>query len=268
MFAVTAFEARRLGAIRAVVGAFFVVRTTPLLEWVPGLLRHHGGPLYGWPDEQAYRMGLFGVLLPIALVKALCVVRTGAALLFALGVHARVAGVTAALAGYLVWSQEPLSFIFTYNTLLVATLLVALGDGAEVHTLLGQRGQATASPVSSVWLLRGFVVSIYVWGGIAKLNAAWLAGETLRRLATHRFIDGAFSHLVLASSGARVAAAWGTVAAELGLAVLLLVPRTRVVAVIGACGLHAIFETTAHPDIFGWLMVTLLAAFWPPRRTT
>ena len=160
-------EARRLGALRIFVGALFLIRTTPLLYLVPGLRENHGGPLFGWPDGEL-RAGFAGVVLPVLAVEVLVVLRTVAAALFCAGIFARPAGIAAALLGYVVWSQEPFSFIFTLHTLYLSTALLALTDAR--------------SPRSSIALMRAFIVSIYAWSALGKLHHRWLDGSVLRTL--------------------------------------------------------------------------------------
>lgn len=260
----TGTTARALGALRIAVGVIFLIRTTPLLYLVPGLFRHHGGPLFGVPDGAGLRTGLFGVVLPVTVVVALVVLRTVSAILFTLGVRARVTGLVTSALGYLVWSQEPLSFIFTFHALLISIALLAIGDGADARALSPSR-RTEAVPRSSLWLVRSFVVSVYAWSGIAKLGDAWTSGETLARLHANGYTTGALADFALSPAHVALSAKL-TLGAELALAPLLLVRRTRPLAVVLASLMHAGFELTVHPDVFGWLMVALLTLFWPLER--
>lgn len=150
MNAARSYETRRLGALRIFVGSLLLVRTTPLLYLVPGLREHHGGPLFGWPDGELH-VGLAGITLPVFAVQVLVVLRTVAVVLFLAGLFARAAGLTAAVLGYVVWSQEPFSFIFTLHTLYLSTALLALGDAVSARALMPAR---VRSPGSSVALVR------------------------------------------------------------------------------------------------------------------
>jgi hypothetical protein len=259
--------AQRLGAVRIFVGALFLVRTTPLLYFVPGLREHHGGPLFGWPDGEL-RSGIGGIIFPIVTIQVLVVLRTIAAFLFMIGVRARPAGIAAAVLGYLVWSQEPFSFIFTLHTLFLATGLLALTDAVNARALVSgslRSSAKPASPASSVALMRAFILSIYAWSAVGKLHGRWLDGTVLRVLCESGYVSGGVAKLLLGSPAAMRAAALGTLFVEALLVPLLWFPRTRVAAVALACMLHGIFEVGMHPDVFGWLMVGLLVLFWPPR---
>ena len=70
----------------------------------------------------------------------------------------------------------------------------------------------------------------------------------------------------LGSDAALRVVALGTPFLEAALVPLLVYRRTRVAGIVIACMLHAVFELSMHPDVFGWLMVGLLVVFWPPRR--
>lgn len=251
---------RPLGYARVAIGTIFLVRSTPLLRLVPGLFENHGGPLYGWP-EGGLRVALFGLVLPVVVIKALIVVRTVAALLFTVGVATRVAGVVAVVAAYLVYAQEPFSLIFTLHALYLSMLLLAVSDATAVVAL---RPTQVRSPSSSVGLLRAFVVSIYAWSAIAKLRPGWLDGTALRAL--HEV--GALTNVdwLFANEPRARTTAIAIVVAELTLGPLLIVRRTRAVAIVAACAFHGVLELAAHPDVFGWVMIALVAGSFTSRR--
>jgi len=251
---------RALGYARVAIGIIFLVRTTPLLHLVPGLFENHGGPLYGWPRGEL-RVAVLGLVLPVLAIKLLVIVRTLGALLFTLGIATRVAGVVAVLAAYLVYAQEPFLLIFTLHGLYLATLLLALTDATAFVAL---RPTAVRSPRTSVGLLRAFVVSIYAWSAIAKLRPTWLDGTILRALHAEGVILG--PDALFTASGAR-ATAIAIVLAEAMLGPLLLLPRTRAIAIVLACAFHAALEVAAHPDVFGWVMVTLVVAAFVTSRS-
>jgi hypothetical protein len=252
----------RLGTIRVLVGILLLVRTTPLFFLVPGLVRHHGGPLLGWPDGELHA-AYGGLTFPPALTKTLVVFRMIGVVLFLLGVHARVAGIAVAVLGYLVWSQEPFSFIFTLHTLYLATAILALTDAVAARAL---RPARVLSLETSVALVRAFVLSIYAWSAIAKLRGQWLDGSVLRVLRDGGFVSGPIARHVLATDLGLHVAAWATPLVELSLVPLLALRRTRAIGVALACVLHGVFEISMHPDVFGWLLVSLLVAFWPEKN--
>lgn len=248
---------RCLGYCRAAVGLLLVVRTTPLSRWLPTAASHVAPPLLGWP-EHGFRAAWGGVEIPDPLLMALCIVRTGAAALFMLGVWTRAAGTVAAFAALTVLTQDVFGFKFTLYTLFVATWLLAISGGGRHFAM---RPAPLGADGASPWLVHAFVASVYAWSGVAKVSVAWLTGRTLRALYEAHYLTGTAADVLFARPGRCSAAAWGVVVTELLLGPLLLVRRTRLLGVVAAVGMHAMYEWTAQPDVFGWLMAALLVTF-------
>lgn len=248
-----------LGRVRVVVGAVFLLRTTPLIHALPGLYANHGGPLLGWPVEGRVEAAVFGLVLPATAIKALIVVRTLGGVLFLLGVFARPAGISAAIAAYLVYAQEPFALIFTLHVLYTSVLLLACTDAVAAVAIVPARAR---SPRSSLWLIRGFLASVYLWSGVAKLRPDWLAGRTLTALRANGYAEGWVAELALRTPARAMASAWSVALLELALPFLLFFRRTRFVGIAVACAMHGVFEVAMHPDVFGWVMVALLGAWF------
>jgi Vitamin K-dependent gamma-carboxylase len=259
-------EVRVLGIIRILIGAIFLLRTTPLLWLFPGLVAHHGGPLLGWP-RPGFHIGLFGVVIPTLIIKGLVILRSVAAFSFMVGFRARIAGIIAVIAGYLVYSQEPFAFIFTLHTLYVSTLLLACTDAPSSYAIVPS---PVRNPQSSITLIRAFVVSIYAWSAIAKLRTSWLSGRVLSLLYQDRIVEGFLANLTVSTPLRAQLSAIAVVVLEASLGPLLLARPTRPVGIALACTMHAVFELTVHPDVFGWVMVALLLCYVPylPTRNT
>lgn len=238
-------EVRGQKRARIALGVVFVVRTTALANLLPIPLAHVRGPLLGWP-EPGWHFAWGGVVLPDGVRMAACIVRTLAAVLFLFGVKPRITGIMAGLLGLVALSQDPFGFIFTLYTLFLGTIVLALAEGSEVR------------------LLHLFLASIYAWSAIAKMQSEWLSGGTLLALAEDGLLSPHVAPLLLHHPAWRLAAAYGTFAIELILPAILLIPRTRMLALAVAVGLHVIFELTAHPDVMGWVMGALLLSLLPP----
>ncbi len=248
---------RFLGYSRAALGLLLVVRTTPLSRWLPWPVSHVAPPLLGWP-EHGFRAAWGGVVLSDSVVIALCIVRTIAAVLFMLGLWTRAAGTVAAVAAFAVLSQDAFGFKFTFYALFVGTWLLAISGGGCTFALrAAPAGRAGPSPP----LVHAFVASVYAWSAIAKLRMTWLTGETLRALHEGHYLTGALSDVLFATLDRCRAAACCVVAVELLLGPLLLVRPTRKMGIALAVGMHAAYEWTAHPDVFGWIMGALLISF-------
>jgi hypothetical protein len=252
---------------RIALGTLFIARTTPLANLLPIPLAHVGGPLFGWP-EAGFHLAWGGLVLPAGVQIALCVVRTVAALAFVIGVRARVAGVVAGACGFVALSQDPLGFVFTLYVLFAATLVLALTDGTSRFALVPDRPMGDAAfGQSSERLLALFVASIYAYSAAAKLQGEWVSGGTLLALAEDKLLGRYLASLLIDHPALRSTAAVGVFLIELSLPVLLLVRRTRRLAVFVALGLHATFEVAAHPDVMGWVMATLLLTVSRPAAT-
>lgn len=248
---------RALDRSRVALGVLLLVRTTPLANLLPEPMSHMATPLLGWP-EHGFRAAWAGLALPDALVQGLCVVRTAAALLFAVGVQTRAAGVVAAMAALAVLSQNAFAFTFTLYTLFVGTGLVALsGAGGSFALRPAARAAAHATP----WLVHSFVFAVYAWSAVAKLKIAYLSGRTLRTLYEAGFLSGWLGDVLFATPDRCRLAAWAVVLVEAALGPLLLVRRTRWVGLILALTMHAAYEWTARPDVFSWVMAALLLSF-------
>jgi hypothetical protein len=246
-----------LGRARVALGCVFLLRTTPALApfHIPFLT--DTVPLLGWPDGHA-RFAPFVPALPAALLAAMCIVRTLAAVAFTIGWRARVAGL-----GYLTVLQDPARFYTTHHVIFLGTLLLATTDAVASCAV---SPAPRRSPGSSLALIRAWVASIYLWAAIAKLRPDWLDGRTFVLLGREGLLRPSVATALLAADPVRAFAARVTVAAEIALAVLLLVRRTRRVALALALAFHLGLEWATSPDLFGWAMIALLFVFLDPHE--
>jgi hypothetical protein len=243
---------------RLAIGALFLVRTTPLVDALRFPFSIAAHPLLGWPDGRW--AGTAWLALPPTIIALLCIVRTGAAILFFAGIYARLAGLVAGATGYVVLLQQPFGFVFTVHLLYQGTILLALTDAGRAYAL---RPARPAAPASGVMLIRVFLASVYAWAGIAKLRPDWWDGRALALYVA----DGAFpawaARTLLATSTSRAISATSVILVELALPFLLLLPRLRIIGLVTAFALHAAIELIARPDLLGWEMGALLLALWP-----
>jgi hypothetical protein len=246
-----------LGRARVALGAVFLLRTTPVLAPLHIPFLADTIPLLAWPDGHAH-FTPFVPAVPAGLLAALCIVRTLAAIAFMVGVRARTAGIIAGGLGYLTVLQDPARFFTTHHVIFLGTLLLACTDAVATCAL---RPAARRSPTSSVWLIRVWVASIYVWAAIAKVRPDWLDGRTFALLAREGLLRPFVASTLLATDARRAVAAVGVVAVELALCPLLLIPRTRRFGLALAVAFHLGLEWAASPDLFGWAMIALLLAF-------
>jgi hypothetical protein len=240
-------DERALRYARSAFGVVFLLRTTPLLLPLHVPFSAQSFPLLGWPTQE-WTSAVPGLVVPSVVVATLCIARTVAALLFTIGVRARVTGTVAALCGYLVLAQDRFAFINSLHVLFLGTLVLA----------------CTAPPAraaSSVTLVRLFLASIYFWAGLAKLQAEWLSGRALEMQAHAGSFAGPLGGLV-DQPGLRAMASISIPFAELVLAALLVADRRRLAVALGLA-FHGLIELTVNPDTLGWQMLVLLLAIWP-----
>ncbi|HET7540743.1 MAG TPA: HTTM domain-containing protein [Polyangiaceae bacterium] len=249
-------DVRWLGLARAAIGALILFRTTPLLAAFDLPFLRSAYPLLGWPD------GHWTVAwLPSAAVALLCVVRTVAAVCFAIGYRVRLSGLLCGLSGLVILIDDPFQFVFTVVYLYLAAIVLSLTDASAGFALFPVTAR---SPESSRWLIRMFLASIYFWAGLYKLRADWLDGRTLDLLRQSGALTGHFIDVALRSELSRRLAAWFVVGLELSLGPALLVRRTRRSALLAAFAFHALLQLAASPDFLGFGMCALLLGCWEP----
>jgi hypothetical protein len=177
--------------------------------------------------------------LPDAGVPWLLALWAGAALLFALGLATRVAGVVlAAVLLYVVLLDEQTYSNHLYLLALVVLLLVLANAGAA-YALDARRAAATTHQRAHAWavfLLKTQVAATYAFAGLTKVNATYLSGATMAAYMSADVLaalpDYTRLPLVLAFS-------WGSIVIELWLAWALWRPRLRIAAVAVGAALHA-----------------------------
>jgi Vitamin K-dependent gamma-carboxylase len=251
---------RVLGLARVFIGTLVLVRTTPLLAPLRVAFLRDTWPLLGWPPR-GWHVAAFDLALPDGIVASLCVLRTIAVAAFTLGAWTRASGIATGALGYLALSQDALSYFNTLHLLYASTVLLALAGSGSRLALRRERSRQSDSGIA---LLRAFAVSVYAWGGIAKLNPDWLQGDALEQFSRERVIAGMLADAALGSRAGRLACAWTVVALELALGPLLLCRATRRFALPGALAFHVLLEGSVHPDVFGFAMAALLVTFWEP----
>jgi hypothetical protein len=253
-------EARALGYARVALGVIFLARTTPLLSFVGGPFGAQASPLLGWPTAE-WTLAFPGASLPAGLVASLCVLRTLAAVLFTVGVRARLAGAVAACCGYLVVAQDRFAFINSLHILFLATFVLAFTSAPSAVALVPDREAQPGEVASSVRFVSVVLASIYFWAGIAKVQPDWLSGHALLAQVAAGAFAGPLGTLV-ERAPLRAIASLAVPFLELAVAALLLADRRRP-AIVLALVFHAIVELTVKPDMLGWQMAVLLISIWP-----
>jgi hypothetical protein len=160
----------------------------------------------------------------------------------------------------LVLLEHPFAFTATQHLFLQATSLLALAD---VAVLASVRKESPRSPRTGLWMMRAFVISVYAWAALAKARGDWLDGRTLVLFHEEGRLRGPLADLLLASSARCAVVGKLVFLAEASCCLLLGLPRTRLVGLVMAIAFHVAIEWMGHPDVIGWLMLSLLLVFVP-----
>lgn len=152
-----------------------------------------------------------------------------------------------------------------YLMVLLAGLLACMP--AERVASLDRRRRPELPQTVPFWcvgLLRFQLALVYGYGAIAKLNADWLAGEPM--LSSIR--DGsAYVPAVAAWIPPEIIAygiAYGGIAVDASLPILLLWPRLHWLGFPLAIAFHLLNAIFLHIGVFSWLMMALVTIFFAP----
>jgi predicted DCC family thiol-disulfide oxidoreductase YuxK len=206
--------------------------------------------------------GLLEVTQPVALALGAAWVAGAAA--FLVGWHTRLAGwvLAIALAGVVVVDQQLYSNHL--YLMLVATVLLVIGDAGSALSLDARRsGERAEVPAWPAFLLKAQVSIVYLYAGLAKLTPVFLSGSvmaaSLRRDGPLAVPDAWRSFEPMA------VLAILAICTELFVALALWHRRWRSAAFVVGLGLHLAIAGWLSPApqllIFGLLMVPLYVVF-------
>ena len=154
-----------------------------------------------------------------------------------------------------------------YFAALVGLLMVfmPLNRSLSVDTWLKSRRLWDTVPVGALWLLRAQVAAVYVFAGIAKLNADWLLEAQPLSIWLHDHTGLPWAGPLLGEAWAAYAFSWGGALFDLTIVGWLMWKRTRPVAYVGLVVFH-LMTYLLFPEIgvFPWLMMGAALLFFPP----
>jgi hypothetical protein len=120
------------------------------------------------------------------------------------------------------------------------------------------------APQGSLWLLRAQMGIVYFFGGLAKINPDWLAGEPMRTWMAARtdflVIGTLFTEEWMVSLFS-----FGGLFLDLLVVPLLLWPRTRLLALLAAIVFHLFNARLFNIGIFPWFAIAATLLFLPPQ---
>ena len=202
--------------------------------------------------------------LPEPWLQVVFVGLAAVALLVAAGALYRLAAPLMALGfAYLFLLDKTEYLNHFYAVVLFALLLVVIPADRALSVRSRRRGAPAAIRAWSVWLLRFQVGVIYLYGGVAKLNSDWLAGEPMGIWLAARE-DLALVGPLLAEPAAAQALTWGGLAFDLLIVPALLWRRSRPWAYGAAVAFHLANAVIWDIGIFPWLMIGATTIFFAP----
>lgn len=152
-----------------------------------------------------------------------------------------------------------------YLVSLVAFLLIFVPAhrAFSLDALLRPGIRSQVASAWALWLLRGQMAVVYVYGGIAKLNPDWLAGEPMRAWMADRTDFPLIGHL-FTQEWMVYAFSYGGLLLDLFIVPLLLWRRTRLPALAMALTFHLMNDQLFNIGIFPFLAIAATLLFMPP----
>ena len=260
--AVVPVDASSLAVVRAVYGAVGLLSAGRLLTygWVDSLYaapaRHFTYPGFHWVQPPP-GFGMRALVLTMAL----------ASILVLLGCWYR-----AAMAAFLVaftWIEliDVTTYLNHYWFMTVVGLLMLVSPMAATWSLDARRrprAESATVPRGLVWLFRAQISVVYVFAGIAKLNADWLLHGLPLRLWLPARTDLAIVGPWLALPQAAVLLSWGGALLDCSIVAFLLWRRTRVLAWLVVVAFHVATWILFPIGVFPWLMIGMTTVFFAP----
>ncbi len=192
-----------------------------------------------------------------------------AALCVALGLWYRAAAAVLVVAFTYVFLLDEARYLNHFYAAALFALLLAVVPAHHTFSLdawrRGKRGAAWSPTVPrwALWLLRVQVGVIYFFGGVAKLNADWLAGEPMRTWLMDA-ADNPLIALVVRNNAELYLFSYGGLLFDLCVVPALLWRRTRPYAFAAAIVFHVMNSQLFAIGIFPWMMIAATTLFFGP----
>lgn len=164
---------------------------------------------------------------------------------------------------FLLDKAQYLNHFYLVSLVSFLMIFVPAHRALSVDALLRPSLRAQVAPAWSLWLLRGQMAIVYFFGGLAKINADWFAGEPMRDWMAARtdfpLIGQWFTEewLVYLFS-------YGGLLLDLLIVPFLLWTRTRIPALLMATLFHLMNARLFNIGIFPWFAIAATLLFMPP----
>ncbi len=154
-----------------------------------------------------------------------------------------------------------------YWAALVSLLMVflPLNRSLSMDAWLKSRSLCGTAPLGALWLLRGQLAVVYMFAGVAKLNADWLLEAQPLRIWLQDHTGLPLVGPILGEVWTAYAFSWGGALFDITIVGWLIWKRTRTIAYIVLVAFH-LMTYLLFPEIgvFPWLMIGASLLFFPP----
>ena len=165
---------------------------------------------------------------------------------------------------YLLSATHYLNHAYLLSVVILLMACIPAGRGLSIDGWRGRNGRGWA-PAWSQWLLRVQLGIVYVFGGIAKINPDWAAGEPIRGWLRNRAnTTPEFVSELLRSEAVTGLVAYGGLGFDLLIAPALWWRRTRWLAVLASAGFHLSNAYLFSIGVFPWFMLAATTLFFEP----
>ena len=204
-----------------------------------------------WPGDGMYwhflGLGLLAVLITFGLFY-----RLAAALFFV--------GFT-----YVFLLEQARYLNHAYLVCLVSFLMavVPANRAGSLDVKFGVCQRSDTAPAWCLWLLRFQIGAVYFFGGVAKINADWLAGEPMRAWLSWR-IDYPIIGFLFGEEAVVMGMTYGGMFFDLFIVPFLMWRPTRTAGFVGVLFFNYTNAILFHIGIFPWLAIALSTVFFEP----
>jgi vitamin K-dependent gamma-carboxylase len=164
---------------------------------------------------------------------------------------------------FLLDQAQYLNHFYLISLVSFLMIFVPAHRALSLDALLRPGIRAQTAPAWTLWLLRGQMAVVYVYGGLAKLNPDWLAGEPMRAWMAERTDFPLIGHL-FTQEWMVFAFSYGGLLLDLFIVPLLLWRRTRLAALGLVMLFHALNDQLFNIGIFPYLAAASTLLFLPP----
>ena len=164
---------------------------------------------------------------------------------------------------FLLEQARYLNHFYLVALISLVLIFVPAHRALSLDSLIRPALRSETVPAWALWLVRAQLAVPYIFGGIAKLNPDWLAGEPIRTWLAARTdfpVIGSF----FTQEWMVYLFAYGGLLLDLFVVPALLWPRTRPFAIMAAFAFHLTNNSLFHIGIFPWFMMAGTLMFLPP----